>query len=554
MIRQVASGIYSYLPVGLRVFRRVERIVREEMDRAGAQELCMPAVLPGELWKETGRWEGIGKELLRMKDRNGRDYCFGPTHEEVITDIVRREIHSYRDLPKNFYQIQTKFRDEVRPRFGVMRCREFIMKDAYSFDVDDASAEESYRKMDEAYRRIFTRCGLTFRAVEADSGNIGGSLSQEFMVLAKSGEDELVSCSSCSYAANAEKASARIPEDSDANKPESPSPEKKSTPGKKSVGEVSAFLKVKPSELLKTLIYKTEKAFVAVVVPGDREVNEIKLQRFLECDHLVLATAAEVLKATGSPSGFSGPVNLSLSQGGVERLVVESTVREGASYVAGANEADAHFVSVVPGRDFSTKDRAEIRRIVENDLCPKCGSPIRIDRGIEVGHIFKLGTKYSDSMKAHFTDAEGKLSPAVMGCYGIGIARTAAAAIEQNHDAFGIVFPPPIAPFDVSIVVLGIEKEPLRKEGHRLYDLLSDSGMEVLLDDRKMAPGAKFKDADLLGIPVRVTVGEKGMAQGKLEVKLRWEKKASFIDPKEIVSWSQAKLAEGLPTTTPPDA
>jgi prolyl-tRNA synthetase len=545
MIRQVAAGIYSYLPVGLRVFRRVEKIVREEMNRAGAQELCLPAVLPAELWRETGRWDTIGKELLRLKDRNDREYCFGPTHEEAITDIVRREVRSYRDLPKTLYQIQVKFRDEVRPRFGVMRCREFLMKDAYSFDADEAGAEESYRRMDEAYRRIFTRCGLKFRAVEADSGNIGGSRSQEFMVLAKSGEDELVSCSSCAYAANAEKAASK-PLPSAPQEGTAPL-ERKVTPGKKTVEEVSAFLHVKPSELLKTLIYKTEKMFVAAVVPGEREVHEIKLQRAIGCDHLTLATSAEILKITGSPSGFSGPHGLRMAQGGVERLIVDRRVSEGIGYVAGANEADTHLLHVVPGRDFPVADRADLCRVVEGDLCVDCGSPLRIDRGIEVGHIFKLGTKYSDSMKAHFTDAEGKPRPAVMGCYGIGIARTAAAAIEQNHDDAGMIFPPPIAPFDVSIVVVGIDKEPLAAEGHRLHDLFQEAGLEVLLDDRMLSPGAKFKDADLLGIPVRITVGEKGMAQGKLEVKARWEKSVTFVEPGEVVNWVRETLAKGMP-------
>ncbi|MFH1262514.1 MAG: proline--tRNA ligase [Pseudomonadota bacterium] len=541
MIRQMAAGIYSYLPLGLRVFRKVERIVREEMNRAGAQEVYLPVVLPAELWRETGRWDSIGKELLRIKDRSEREYCLGPTHEEAITDIVRREIRSYRDLPKNLYQIQVKFRDEVRPRFGVMRCREFIMKDAYSFDVDDAGAEASYAKMFEAYTRIFTRCGLTFRAVEADSGSIGGSMSQEFMVLAKSGEDELVSCSSCSYAANSEKAEAKIPEGA-LPKPSKNSPEKKSTPGKKTVEEVSAFLKVQPSDLLKTLIYKTEDKFIAAVVPGDREVNELRLQRHLGSEHIALATAAEVLKITGAPSGFSGPIGLK-----IDRLVVDKFVREGAPYVVGGNEADTHYLNAVPGRDFAVSDRADITRVKDGDLCPRCGGKLRTDRGIEVGHVFKLGTKYSDAMKAHFTDAAGKLKPAVMGCYGIGIARTAAAAIEQNHDDAGMIFPPPIAPFDVTIVVVDFTKETLKNPAVALYEKLMDAGLDVLLDDRILSPGAKFKDADLIGIPVRITVGDKGISQNKLEVKARWEKGGTFIEPSQVIEWVRAKLAEKIP-------
>lgn len=546
LIRPLAAGIYTYLPVGLRVFRRVERIVREEMNRAGAQEVYLPVVLPAELWRETGRWDGIGKELLRFKDRSEREYCLGPTHEEVITDLVRREIRSYRDLPKNLYQIQVKFRDEVRPRFGVMRCREFIMKDAYSFDVDDAGADRSYQKMYEAYNRIFSRCGLTFRAVEADTGNIGGSMSQEFMVLAKSGEDELANCTSCDYAANAGKAEAKIADLPPSKPAKSTAPEKKSTPGKKSVEEVSGFLKVQASELLKTLIYKTEKIYLAVVIPGDREVNEAKLQSFLGSEHLALAAAAEILKLTGAPSGFTGPVGLKITKGGIERLIVDRWVREGERYVTGANESDTHYVGVVPGKDFSVKERAAVYRVKDGDLCPKCGAALRLDRGIEVGHIFKLGTKYSEAMKAYFTDPSGKLRPAVMGCYGIGIARTAAAAIEQNHDEAGMIFPPPIAPFDVSIVVVGMEKEALKKEGFRLHDLLSEAGFEVLLDDREASPGAKFKDSDLLGIPVRITVGEKGLSQKKLEVKLRWESKGVFIDPPGVVAWVREKWEKGM--------
>jgi prolyl-tRNA synthetase len=397
--------------------------------------------------------------------------------------------------------------------------------------------------------RIFTRCGLKFRPVQADSGNIGGSMSQEFMVLAKSGEDELASCTKCDYAANSEKAETRIEESHPTKPAKGGSPEKKSTPGKKTVEEVSEFLKVKPSDLLKTLIYKTENVFVAVVIPGDREVNEVKLQRLLGAQHLALATAAEVLKLTGAPSGFSGPVGLKVVAGGIERLIVDRTVPEGGAYVTGGNEADTHYLGVTVGRDFPTGDRGDVYRVREGDSCPKCGAPLRLDRGIEVGHIFKLGTKYSESMKAHFTDAAGKLRPAIMGCYGIGIARTAAAAIEQNHDEGGMIFPPPIAPFDVSIVVVDIAKEPLRDQGMKLHDTFTEAGLQVLLDDRVMSPGAKFKDADLLGIPVRITIGEKGLAQNKLEVKVRWEKTATFIDPGQVMEWVRGKLAGGIPSS-----
>ncbi len=535
MIRQVASGIYTLLPLGLRVIRKVETIVREEMSRAGAQEVFMPAVLPAELWKESGRWDVMGKELLRIKDRNEREFCFGPTHEEIITDLVRREIRSYRDLPRNFFQIQTKFRDEVRPRFGLMRCREFTMKDAYSFDINEEGAKASYDQMYEAYHRIFSRCGLRFSVVDADSGNIGGSQSQEFMVLADSGEDEIIRCPGCGYSANSEKADGVISKIPEAKMPNQM--EKRETPGKSTVSDVASFLEVPEGRLIKTLIYKTDTMYLAVLLPGDREVNEIKLKSALQAQHLGLASAQEIQELTGGPLGFSGPVGLKIEKGKIERILVDGLIEKDESYVVGANEKDVHLVGVVAGKDFSMQEVLDLHRTREGDQCVKCQAVLQSDRGIEVGHIFRLGTKYSEIMQATFSDPKGELKPSIMGCYGIGIGRTAAAAIEQNHDARGVIFPPSLAPFDVAVIPVQVTNEDLKREGERLYALLADSGLDVLLDDREESAGAKFKDLDLMGIPGKITVGKKGLAQGKVEVKMRWQEESQFIDPSELVDW-----------------
>ncbi|MFH1017477.1 MAG: proline--tRNA ligase [Pseudomonadota bacterium] len=540
MIRQIASGIYDVLPVGLRVLRKVEQIVREEMNRAGAQEVYLPAVQPAELWKESGRWEALGKEMLRFQDRSEREYCFGPTHEEVITDLVRREIHSYRDLPKNLYQIQVKFRDEVRPRFGLMRCREFVMKDAYSFDADQAGAEESYRRMRDAYTKIFSRCGLNFTVVEADSGNIGGSMSQEFMVLASTGEDELLRCPSCDYSANVEKADGAAPARRSAKFPKAP--EKKPTPGKRSVEEVSEFLGVPPECVVKMLVYKTEEEYVAVLLPGDREANEVRLKAHLNANILGLASGAEILRLTQVPVGFVGPVGLKITKDGIRRVLSDNLIEQGEPYVVGGNAEDTHWVGSVAGKDFDLGTRLNLHRTRGGDLCPKCKTPLHSDRGIEVGHIFMLGTKYSESMKAVFTDKDGASRPAIMGCYGIGIGRTAAAAIEQNNDENGIIFPAPLAPFDVAVVCVDWQRENHRKEAERVYAELQKEGFDVLLDDRDFPPGRKFKDIDLLGIPARVTIGEKALAQGKLEVKTRREPKGTLIDPSALIPWLREAL------------
>jgi prolyl-tRNA synthetase len=515
LIRKVASGIYTYLPAGLRVLRKVERILREEMDRAGAQEVLMPAVVPSELWKESGRWDAYGKELLRFRDRADREFCLGPTHEEVVTDLVRREVRSYRQLPLNLYQIQDKFRDEIRPRFGLMRGREFFMKDAYSFDLDEDSARKSYRKMYEAYCRIFRRMGLDYRAVEADTGNIGGSSSHEFMVVAESGEDAIVSCAVCDYGANVEKAECPSPGERPAGAAASGPMRKVPTPGKRTIEEVSSFLEIPPEALIKTLLFETSVGDVAVLIAGDHEVNEIKVKNFLGADWVRLADEARVRLLTGAPSGFAGPVGLAV------RTVADQSVRAIGSGATGANERDFHLLDVVPGRDFSPESYADLRLVREGDLCPRCGGSLRLSRGIEVGHVFRLGTKYSEALRAVCLDADGREQVMAMGCYGIGVGRTAAAAIEQNHDEDGIVWPISIAPFEVVVIPVNVKHDAVAGAAVNLAEELDRRGVEVLLDDREERPGIKFKDADLVGVPVRVTLGEKNVVAGFGEVRDR---------------------------------
>ncbi len=514
-IQKVASGIYTYLPAGLRVLRKVERILREEMDRAGAQEVLMPAVIPSELWKESGRWDAYGKELLRFKDRADREFCLGPTHEEVITDLVRRLVRSYRQLPLNLYQIQDKFRDEIRPRFGLMRGREFFMKDAYSFDADEEGAKESYRKMYEAYCRIFHRMGLDFRAVEADTGNIGGSSSHEFMVIADSGEDAIVSCASCSYGANVEKAECPVPAEGTVGSRDAGPARKVETPDKRTIEEVSGFLGIAPEALIKTLLFETSDGNVAVLVSGDHEINEIKVKNFLGAEWVRLAEEPTVRAITGAPSGFAGPVGLAV------RTIADHSVRSIASGATGANDKDAHLVDVVPGRDFTPEAYADLRMVREGDPCPRCGAELRVSRGIEVGHVFRLGTKYSEKLHAVCLDADGREQVIAMGCYGIGVGRTAAAAIEQHHDDDGMVWPISIAPFEVTIIPVNVKNADVAAAAEALAAALDAKGVEVLLDDREERPGIKFKDADLVGIPVRVTLGEKNVSAGFGELRDR---------------------------------
>jgi prolyl-tRNA synthetase len=520
MIRQLTSGVYSYLPLGLRAVRKVAQIVREEMDRAGALEVFLPALQPADLWKESGRWDHFGPELVRLKDRNQRDFCLGPTHEEVVTDLVRKEVRSYRQLPLILYQIQTKFRDERRPRFGVMRSREFTMKDAYSFDATEEGAELSYMKMYEAYTRIFQRTGLRFRAVEAETGPIGGSFSHEFMVLADSGEDAVVSCTGCTYAANVERAEIGHPKGKNTPPRSTTGPMKKVlTPGMRTVEEVCNFLGVEPSRLIKTLIYVADGRPIAVLVRGDREANEAKIRRATGCAELVMAEQELVERITGAPMGFAGPVGL---KGRDLIVLADREVMEMVDAVTGANEGDHHLVHVDPRRDFSVDRIEDLRVAAAGDPCPRCEEGmLQIWRGIEVGHIFKLGTKYSEAMGATFQDEKGQERPMIMGCYGIGIERTVAAAIEQNHDQDGIIFPMAIAPFQTIVLCLQQERTDVRDASERVYRDLLDSGIEVLLDDRDERPGIKFKDADLIGIPLRVNVGAKSLSQGKVELRHR---------------------------------
>ncbi|MCL2760185.1 MAG: proline--tRNA ligase [Desulfuromonadales bacterium] len=528
MIRKVAAGVYNYLPIGLRSIRKVENIVREEMNRAGAVEVLMPMVIPGELWQESGRWEQYGKELLRFKDRKDNEFCLGPTHEEVITDIVRREIRSYRQLPINLYQIQTKFRDEIRPRFGLMRGREFIMKDAYSFDVNEKEADKSYEKMYQAYCRIFKRCGLDFRAVEADTGSIGGASSHEFMVLADSGEDAIVSCNSCSYAANVEKAEAGL---SGLSPDTEMRPlEKVLTPERKSIQDVSEFLGIPAAHMVKTLIMTADDKLVAILLRGDHELNEIKLKKVLGCDSLEPATEEAVLNSIGTPVGFIGPIGLTLP------IIADLVLKNMRNFTVGANLEDYHIKNANFDRDFTVENFADVRNVVAGDPCPRCNNgTLEMWRGIEVGHVFKLGTKYSKALNAKFLDENGKEQTLFMGCYGIGIGRTVAACIEQNHDENGIIFPIQIAPFQCIISSINPKDENVRAISEKIYSEMQKIGIEVLLDDRDERPGFKFKDADLIGIPVRIVVGAKNLIDQKVEFKLRKSKESELVAVDDVV-------------------
>ena len=486
MIRKLTSGIYSYLPLGYRVIRKVEQIVREEMNKAGAQEVFLPMVQPAELWQESGRWEYYGKELLRFHDRHERQYCLGPTHEEVITDLVRNDIKTYRQLPRNLYQIQTKFRDEVRPRFGVMRCREFGMKDAYSFDADEAGAEASYEKMFSAYNNIFSRCGLKFRPVEADSGSIGGKYSHEFMVMAESGEDAIIVCDKCSYAANMEKAEVARPEILNATEKNWLALESVHTPNVRTIEEVSAFLKVAPKNIVKTLIFNADGKPCTVLIRGDQEVNEIKVKNYLGANELALADDEMIMSATGAPRGFAGAVKIKT------RIIADYSIMNMINFVTGANEEDYHLRNVNIGRDFTIESFADLRIIGKNDKCPRCGGNIQFVRGIEVGHVFKLGTKYSKALKAVYLDKDGQEKIMIMGCYGIGIGRTVAACIEQNNDANGIMWPMPLAPYHVIITPVNVKEGEVLQAAEKIYTELLACAIEVIFDDRDERAGVKF--------------------------------------------------------------
>ena len=513
MIRRATGGIYTYLPLALRVLRKIETIVRQEMDAKGGQELLMPIMQPAEIWQETGRWDVYGDEMFRLKDRHNRAFCLGPTHEEMITTLVKSDVRSYRQLPLRLYQIQNKYRDERRPRFGLMRSREFIMKDLYSFDKDEDGLNESYDKMYEAYTNVFTRCGLTFRAVEADGGAIGGSGTHEFMVIADSGEAAIVYCSGCDYAANVEKAELQA-----IVMLEQPLKELTivNTPETKSIEAVTQLLGVAAEQTIKTLVYTTDKGPVLALVRGDHEVNEVKVQNLLECLTIELADEQTITQSLESASGFIGPVGTKCST-----VIADSTVMNMYNAICGANTTDQHYMNVNAVRDFSPTIVADIRLIKENDPCPHCSLPVKTARGIEVGQVFKLHTKYSKALKATYLDNNGREAPMVMGCYGIGVSRTMAATIEQHNDEDGIVWPVAIAPYHVVIVPISVKDEAQASLAEQIYATLNACGIEAILDDRKERPGVKFKDADLIGYPLKITVGPKATDDNLIEVKVR---------------------------------
>ncbi len=529
MIRKLAAGIYSYLHLAQRVLRKTEQIIREEMNRAGAQEVTLPFVQPAEIWQKSGRWNVYGKELLRLKDRNGREFCLGPTHEEVITELVKNEVTSYRQLPLNLYQIHIKFRDEIRPRFGIMRAREFVMKDAYSFDADEKQAEESYQRMYQAYHNIFKRCGLAFRAVEADTGPIGGSFSHEFMVLAETGEDSIFSCNKCDYAASRDKAEIGKSEGKSTDHLSLAERRRVETPNKRTIEEVSQFLKVKQEQLIKTLIFQEGDHTIAALIRGDHEINEVKLQNSLKTENIFLASDEAIEKVTGAPKGFAGPVGLSI------KIIADDSLKGMNNFVVGGNEKDVHLVNVNLGRDFQVDSFCDLRFAEEGDSCPRCNhGQLVMSKGIEVGHIFKLGTKYSETLGASFLDDKGKAKHMVMGCYGIGVGRTVAAAIEQNHDDNGIIFPMSIAPFEAIIVSVKPKNPEIKEASERIYTALLDAGVDVILDNRDERPGIKFKDADLIGIPLRITVGTK-IRDGSVDIKLRKSHETILVKEEKVV-------------------
>ena len=538
LIRQVARGMYDILPLGLRTVRKIEAIVRDELDAAGCQEVSLPLLSPAELWRESGRWDAYGPELLRLADRSGREFCVGPTHEEVMTDLVRGNVRSYRDLPLNLYQVGTKFRDEIRPRFGLMRGREFLMKDGYSFHVDEEDCRREYQLMYDTYARIFTRCGLDFRAVEADTGAIGGSGSHEFQVLAESGEDLILSCDHCEYAANVEKAELAIGEP---GLFESSEPTEVSTPGAGSIEDVSAMLSEPVGRFVKTLLFVADDRGVAALVRGDDQLSEAKLKRALGVSELRMADADEVKKMSGAPQGFAGPVGLEIE------LVVDLRLRGATGMITGANRADLHLSGIDQQRDFPVAEFHDLREAAAGDPCPRCnGGSYQAFRGIEVGQVFYLGSKYSEAMGATYLDTDGNECVMQMGTYGIGITRTMAAAIEQNHDDDGIIWPPAIAPVQVLLLPVKWKDDDTRAASEKLYEQLLAAGVEVILDDRDERAGVKFKDADLLGIPWRVTIGPRGVKQGTVELRERRSGESSDLALDSAAEHIVAAVSEAL--------
>jgi prolyl-tRNA synthetase len=552
LIRKLAAGVYEWLPAGFKVLKKVEQIVREEMNKVGGQEVWLPQLQPKELWEETGRWGLYGKELMRVKDRKDAEFCLAPTAEEVITDLVRREVRSYRQLPLMLYQFGVKYRDEIRPRFGVMRAREFLMKDAYSFHADEADAGRYYQDVFEAYKRIFTRCSLRFRPVEAESGAIGGSFSHEFMVLADSGEEGIVSCS-CGYAANVERAELPPPKTVLSSEPRglSPSqtqpsalspqhskPEEVSTPGAVSVEAVAKTVKKPADQFIKLLVLMADDQPVVVLVRGDHELNEAKLARLLKVQRVVKANEATYSQVSGSAVGFAGPVGMKT------KMIADHAIKTITDGVAGGNKKDIHLIHVVPGRDFEPAQYADLRKAAAGDPCPRCGKPMDYHRGIEVGHTFQLGTKYSAGMKATFLDVQGKPQPFVMGCYGIGVSRVVAATIEQCNDANGIIWPEALAPWQLAIIPLNMSKDEIKKAAETLYQEALNAGIDVLLDDREESAGVKLKDADLIGIPLRLVLGERKIAEGKAELRRRSEKTSQDIPLSKATQVVQDLLAK----------
>lgn len=525
LISKLAAGVYSYLPLGLKVLHNVQNIIREEMDRAGAQELLMSALLPAECYQKSGRWERFGDDMFRLKDRNDRDFCLGPTHEEIFTQTVIDSVHSYRDYPFTLYQMQTKYRDERRPRFGVMRTREFIMKDAYSFDTTKEGLDESYKAMYDAYRRIFDRLGLNYMIVDADTGAMGGSGSQEFMVISEVGEDTIAYCEDCRYSANIEKAVCVAPETSNEEMKEK---HKIGTPNARTIDEVAAFFWKDAKSFVKTMIYNCDGKLYAVLVRGDREINEVKLANITGAAEVALADAEDVVKITGAKVGFAGPVNLSAP------IIADNEVMAMRNFIVGANETDCHIENVNPGRDFTPEITADIRSIEEGDICPVCGKRIKTAQGIEVGHIFKLGTKYSDALGLTYRDETGEDKSVIMGCYGIGVNRCLAAVIEQNHDDNGIIWPVSVAPYKAVVVPVNVNDSVQANMAEEITKRLEDEGIEVIIDDRDERPGVKFKDWDLIGIPVRITVGKKA-GEGLVEYKLRSEAEFELLEKEEAI-------------------
>ncbi|NMB24600.1 MAG: proline--tRNA ligase [Firmicutes bacterium] len=539
LMRRASTGIYTYLPLGLRVLQKVEAIIREEMDNAGGQEVLLPILQPAELWHESGRWDDYGEEMFKLKDRHGRQYCLGPTHEEIITALMRMEIRSYRQLPLLLYQMQNKYRDEIRPRFGIMRGREFIMKDLYSFDRDYEGLDENYWKMYHAYARVFARCGLNARPVEADPGAIGGNMTHEFMALADAGEAEIVYCAHCGYAANVEKAECVVlpVEKSGVLEPLS----RVATPGVRTVEELEKFFDRPASQMIKTLIYKGKDVIVAALIRGDHEVNDTKLARAVGLMELELADEATIERVTGAPRGFAGPIGLKDC-----KLVADPAVMELENGISGGNAVDVHLSGINPGRDFTPHQVVDIRVARPGDPCPSGDGTLQGARGIEVGQVFKLGTKYSEALGATFLDENGEEHPIIMGCYGIGVTRTVAAVVEQHNDEHGICWPMSIAPFHVAIVPVNYRDEEQKVAVDKLYEELKAANVEVILDDRDERPGVKFKDADLIGFPIRITIGPRNLAQGQAEVRKRDVGEVELVPLNEVVTHVQEQIRKAI--------